>query len=82
MDDKDAVALAQDLIGAHADLQVRLLRSEQLNAELARMLSRLEWNRELLDVAERCPVCLAMKIGTNHDPDCALADLLKKATAE
>jgi hypothetical protein len=77
MSDDDAVALAHDLISAHADLQVRLLRSEQLNAELARMLTSVEWS-SADDSSGYCPECIASK-RSDHYPDCALAALLKKA---
>lgn len=82
MDDKDAIALAHDLIGAHADLQLRLLASEQLNAELARMLKRLEWSRLNVRDEPNCAICCANKADAEHRPDCALTALLKKARTE
>lgn len=68
------------------DMHDRLLRSEQLNAELARMLRKLEWSGIGPDGQKQCPVCffLPPPVTTRlaHDPNCALAALLKKATTE
>ena len=86
MTDDDAVSLAHDLISAHADLQVRLLKSEALNAELARMLKRLEWRGCSEEHAEECPLCLSPRWWdgeeTDHNEGCELFALLKKATTE
>jgi len=92
MTDDDAVSLAHHLISAHSDLQIRLLKSEALNAELARMLKSLEWS-DSDEGAAMCPKCSVAQFGmdpvtfnfnklNNHAPDCALAALLKKATTE
>jgi hypothetical protein len=55
------------------DMNERLLRSERLNAELARMLASLEW----ADDSWYCPVCTGTT-KRGHAPDCALDALLKK----
>jgi hypothetical protein len=80
MSDDDAVALAHDLISAHADLQLRLLRSEQFNAELTRMLVNVEWSAGEYEAS--CPLCCGRKALEGHVGDCALAALLKKARTE
>jgi hypothetical protein len=67
-----------------ADLYERLLKSEALSAELARMLRHLEWRGCSEDTSEECPECLAPRWNegepNSHNDGCALAALLKKAT--
>ncbi len=72
-------------------LLARLYRSQQLNAELARMLKQLEWI--YVDGERECPECGVSMRGldpitlcftklNDHSTDCALAAILKKATTE
>ena len=67
-------------------LHDRLLKSEALNAELARMLKRLEWRGCSEEHAEECPLCLSPRWWdgeeTDHNEGCELFALLKKATTE
>ncbi len=64
-----------DLEAEVGRLRERLARSEQLNAELARMLAAIEW------VDSECPDCGERRF-SGHAPGCALAALLKKARTE
>jgi hypothetical protein len=59
------------------DMNERLLRSEQLNAELAQMLKANEWHGGPSD--KECPQCEGSWDLQGHLPDCALDALLKKA---
>jgi hypothetical protein len=61
------------------DMNERLLRSEQLNAELARMLTDVEWHGGGSD--SECVDCGAQK-RSGHSNICKLAALLKKARTE
>lgn len=77
-DTEEEVFANADLIAQAPILYERLLKSEALNAELARMLRSLEWSYK----RSECPLCRAQNDDLGHDPDCALAALLKKATTE
>lgn len=67
------------------DWEDRLTKVEQLNAELARMLSELEWSGQGMDGDKECPYCNHLESSVEyraHFPGCALSALLKKARTE
>jgi len=65
---------------ALADTHERLLRSQQLNTELARMLAANEWHGGGSD--KECPQCGGLRDIDGHAPGCALAAIMKKASTE